>query len=217
MTKVPKIRMPKAPVKLPTYVTPEHFAEIYKACESARRPANMPADWWRALMIFGYMTGWRIGEVLALRRKDLDLENAMAITRAVDNKPGRDDQVPLHPIVVEHLRRIQGFGDLVFDWTHDRRTLDDEYHDIQRSAGINLTCSGSSSHRCTLACHVYGFHDLRRSFATRNALRMSADDLQAMMRHKSYLTTKRYIAMAGRLDKVVSSLDVPRLPGFKAS
>jgi len=41
-----------------------------------------------------------------------------------------------------------------------------------------------------------------------NAPAMSGDELQTLMRHKSYLTTKKYINMYGRLDHVVGSLHV---------
>ena len=46
-----------------------------------------------ALLVFAYMTGWRISDMLALRREDLDLEGGYAITRAEDNKGDRDDRV----------------------------------------------------------------------------------------------------------------------------
>ena len=42
-----------------------------------------PADWWRALVVFNYMTGWRISEPLSMLRKDLDLDAGTAIPRAV--------------------------------------------------------------------------------------------------------------------------------------
>ncbi len=73
---VPKIRMLKEPQKLARYVTADHFAALYKACDAARLPEGLPysaGDWWRALLTFNYMTGWRIGEPLALLRSDLDL------------------------------------------------------------------------------------------------------------------------------------------------
>jgi integrase len=73
-----------------------------------------PADWWRALIVFQYMTGWRIGEPLALSRDHLDLEAGTAVTRADDNKGGRDDLVPLHSVVIEHLRKIASFEPVVF-------------------------------------------------------------------------------------------------------
>ena len=60
ITKVPKFKMLREPDKIPLYVTPEHFASIYQACEHAERPATdayTAAEWWRALLVFIYMTG----------------------------------------------------------------------------------------------------------------------------------------------------------------
>jgi integrase len=56
---------------------------------------------------------------------------------------------------------------------------------------------------------VYGFHDLRRAFATMNAANLTADALQRLMRHKSYLTTQRYIKLATQIDKAAEAIDVP--------
>ncbi len=155
----PKVKMLREPEKMPLYVTAEHFAAIYKACEYATRPGTMryaAADWWRALMVFTYMTGWRISEPLALQRDDLDLEAAFAITRHEDNKGRRDDRVPLHGVVVEHLRAIVGFDPVVFPWPHHRRTLDVEFQKIQLAAGIHLKCREASNtdHECTTSCHL---------------------------------------------------------------
>jgi integrase len=213
---IPKFTMVKEPKHLPRYVSAEHFAAIYRACDSATRPRELPiepADWWRALLVFCYMTGWRIGEPLALRRDDMDLDEATAITRAEDNKGGRDDVVPLHPVVVEHLRRIACFEPVVFPWYHHRRTLDVEFHNIQKAAGIHLACraDGMPGHEHTDPCHRYGFHDLRRAFATVNAETMTADALQALMRHKSYTTTQKYINMARQLNRAVDGLHVPEV------
>src|SRR6476469_4311033 len=117
------------------------------------RPAGLSypaADWWRGLLVFGYMTGWRISDMLALRRADLDLDAGYAITRADANKGDRDERVKLHPVVVEHLRRVH-----------------EEFHRLQTLAGVKLHCAGRHEH--TPACHAYGVHDLRRAFATVNA------------------------------------------------
>jgi integrase len=208
---VPKFRMERTPKKLPTYVTGEDFAAIYTAgCEAARMPEDMPypaSDWWRGLLAMAYMTGWRIGDVLSLRRDQLDLEAGTAVTLAEDNKPKRDARVKLHPAVVEHLRRLAGFDVVVFPWNHNRRTLDTEWARIQEAAGIKLPCP--KNHQHTRYCHVYGFHDLRRAFATMNADKLSADALQMLMRHKSYTTTQLYIAMARQMDEVVDKLHIP--------
>jgi integrase len=205
---VPKVRMEKEPKKLPTYVTPDHFARIYAACDQAKLPANLqgvsPGDWWRALLVMGYMTGWRISELLALRRDDLDLEGGVAVTRAEDNKGRRDERVQLHPVVIEHLRKVRTFGPCALQWDYNPRTLHAAFLRLQEAAGIHLPCAENHGH--TRYCHVYGFHDLRRAFATMNADRLTADSLQALMRHKSYQTTQRYIALARQMDEAVASL-----------
>jgi integrase len=212
LREVPDFEFEREPEKLPTYVTPEHFCQIYDACEHATMPTDQsyPAvDWWRALLFTGYLTGWRISELLALRRPDLDLDTGHATTRAEDNKGKRDERAKLHPDVVAHLRKLPSFDIAVFPWKHDRRTLQTEFARIQEAAGIHLACDGSHEH--TRFCHVYGFHDLRRAFATMNAERLTADALQKLMRHRSYLTTKRYINMARQLDQAVDVLYVPQL------
>jgi integrase len=190
----PDVAFEWAVKKLPTYVTGDHFAAIYAACDKARLPAGLSypvADWWRGLVVMGYMTGWRISDMLGLRRDDLDLNAGTAVTRGDDNKGKRDELVKLHPVVVGHLKRLASFDPRVFPWNHDRRTLDVEWHRIQAAAGINLPCS--EEHEYTDACHRYGFHDLRRAFATMNADKLTPDALQALMRSKRYLTTQVYI------------------------
>lgn len=209
---LPEFDFEREPGKLPTFVSPEHFAAIYGACDNATMPGTATysaGDWWRALIVMAYMTGWRVSELLALRRTDLDMDAGTAITRAADNKGKRDDRANLHPVVIEHLRRLMGFGVFVFAWPHDRRTLQTEFARIQEAAGIKLACD--AAHKHTRFCHVYGFHDLRRAFATLNADRLTADALQQLMRHRSYQTTKVYINLARQMDTAVAALHVPEV------
>ncbi len=213
LPEMPRVRMLKEPGRLPTFITPEHFADLYRACDTARMPENLPnvspAEWWRALLVTGYMTGWRVSEILAMKREDVDLDTATAIMWFVDNKGKRDERVKLHPVVIEHLRTLAAFDTHFFTWNHNRRTLDVEFDRIQVAAGIKLNCKRKDKHEHTPACHVYGFHDLRRAFATQNAPRLTADALQKLMRHKSYQTTQRYINMASQIDEAVERLHVP--------
>lgn len=108
--KVPRMRFLKPQKKLPTYVTPDDFAAIYQACEVATMPSGIPnvspADWWRGLLMFLYMTGWRIGQTLELKRDDIDLGAGTALTRAGSNKRRRDQQIPLHTLVIDHVRPL---------------------------------------------------------------------------------------------------------------
>ncbi len=202
LAKAPEIDFLKEPGKLPVYVPPEHFTAIYRACDSARWPADepfTPAEWWQGLLIAAYMTGWRIGSLLALRWQHVDLEAGTAISLAADNKGKRDQKIPLHPVVIEHLRKLKSFSPLVFPWNHARRGLYGEFQAIQRAAEMRLT--GPKPH--------YGFHDLRRAFATMNADKLTPDALQVLMQHKDYQTTQRYINMARQLNPAVADLFVP--------
>jgi len=215
---VPKFTFDREPQKLPRYVTPDDFAKLYDACDIAEKPRGMfryaPADWWRSLLVFAQMTGWRIGEILALKWVDVDQQTGTAITRAADNKGKRDEIVALHSIVLQHVEELRTDHPLVFPWEHDRRTLDVEFARIQDEAGINLSCDGDHEH--TAACHRYGFHDLRRAFATMNAPNMTREALQSLMRHQSPLTTQRYINIAQQLNPAVVSLHVPDVLKSKA-
>lgn len=213
----PKIRMLREAKKLPSYVTESDLIKMYEACDNASKPTEFPhacAAWWRGLFVTAFMTGWRIGELLALKWDDVDLDEGTAVTRARDNKGGRDAVVRLHPIVLEHIRVLRCFHPNVFPWDHHRRTLDSEFAKIQDAAGIHLRCPDAGDDRhgdCTAACHRYSFHDERRAFATLNAANMTREALQTLMRHQSSMTTDRYINMAKQLDPAVAKLHVPNL------
>ena len=113
----------------------------------------------------------------------------------------------LHPVVVDHLRVLKDFSEVVFYWPHNRRMLWTDFTKIQQTAGIHLPCREKHEH--TPSCHVYGFHDLRRAFATLNAESMTGDALQKLMRHKAYATTQGYINMAQQVTRAVEGLHVP--------
>jgi integrase len=198
LDKEPEFEMLRELLEEPTYIDPEQFVKLYLVCDKARIPLGLAyraSDWWRGLIITAYMTGWRIGQLLALQRDDIDLEAAEAKSRALAGKGKRDKRKPLHPVIVSHLRRMPGFTAEIFPWPHHRRTLDKEFHFLCRTADLP----------------EFGFHDLRRGFATMNAERMTADALQEWMEHKSYLTTKRYVAVARQIRQVIPNLFVPDL------
>lgn len=213
LTTVPRIHMVREPVKLPRFVTPEHFALIYsRACPLAEKPAKCEpsytaADWWRALVVTAYMTGMRINEILSITKSDIDFEAGQLVTRWDDNKGKRDEMVPLNSTVIAHLRKIIGQSPLVFHWGHCAGDLWEEFARIQREVGIHLSCSERHEH--TPSCHVYGFHDFRRAFATVNAPRMKPEVLQKLMRHKSYQTTLGYVNVTNQLREAVDSMPIP--------
>ena len=69
----------------------------------AQRLHCTPVVWWQALLVFAMTTGWRIEEILSFRREDLNLKTAEILTRAADNKGGRDDVDYLTEVALAHL------------------------------------------------------------------------------------------------------------------
>jgi integrase len=213
LAKPPRIRMIREPKRLPTFIPEPHFAAIYGAVEKATVPANVPnvtpGDWWRGLLVFGYMTGWRIGQILALRWADVNLEEGFAITRAADNKGKRDMRVPLHPLVVEHLRKLTAsFDERVFPWSPRVAEL---WHAFVRIQKATTLLDGSPLPKGGRSGGWYGFHDLRRAFATMNAAGLSMLQLQSLMQHQDLSTTRKYVNMAEQLRPAVDKLFVPSL------
>ncbi|MEI6351537.1 MAG: site-specific integrase [Verrucomicrobiota bacterium] len=210
---LPKFRSVRQDEKIPRFVTDEDFGVLYtKACPLARHPAEpgqtyKAEDWWKALIVAAFMTGLRIKELMALRLEDIDFERGTVITRAGDNKGKRDAMLPLHPVVVEHLRRLGTASDCPLTWPLHERTLWAEWGRIQKAAGIHLPCSARHEH--TAACRVYGFHDFRRAFATHNAPNLTPEALQKLMQHRSSKTTLQYINLATQVNQAAARYVVP--------
>ncbi len=212
--RVPRMRFLKPLQKLPTFVSPDHFAAMFKACEVATMPHDLPnvspADWWRGLLLLLYMTGWRIGQTMKLKLEDIDFEAGTALNRADTNKGRRDQLIPLHPLVIQYLKPLAAtFDSRVFPWNYNRRTLWTEFARIQKAARLT---DKSPMQKSGKDGRWYGFHDLRRGFATVNAASMDLFELQALMQHQTLETTRVYVSMAKRLQKPVSNLFVPSLP-----
>jgi integrase len=210
---VPKFRKLRELDQIGRVITVEHFEAIYKACHCATMPKHMPCepvDWWRAILVYALTTGWRIDEILSLRREDLDLETGAILTRAADNKGRRDAIDHLPATTIAHVRPVIGQQPLVFYWPHDRRTLWEEFTRIQKAAGIHLPCREAREHECTDACHIYGFHSLRRGYATLNVDSMPTPVLQKKMRHRSFTTTLRYIGLADKMKKAADAVYIPK-------
>lgn len=212
LPKVPKFRKVREPDRIGRIITPGDFQAIYDACKEAKLPEGLPydaGDWWRGLLVFAITTGWRIDEILSLRRDDIDLKTGRILTRAEDNKGGRDDVDYLPEAALAEVRGLVTFHPLVFHWPHRRKALWSEFQRIQQAAGIHLPCRDPRPHECTDTCHTYGFHALRRGYATLNAHRLPAPVLQRKMRHKSFTTTLRYIGLADKMQDAADQVYVP--------
>jgi integrase len=186
----PDVKLLHEPVALPRPVVPEDFDRLYAACAEMSRP-----EWWRAFIVAAYMTGWRRGELLGLKREDLDLDQGVAIVRAETSKSKRDELIPLHDVVIEHLRKLAGFTPCVLHFPHNIRTLTQQWYKLQRRAGIR---------------ERYKLHDLRRSFCSFVVADLPQVVQQRMARHKSFETTRRhYINPTREMAGAVAQMRVP--------
>lgn len=198
---LPVFTMLREPERDPYFIDDAAFKALYDASDALARPAGRrypAADWWKALLCFAYMTGWRIGEILDLRRVDVDLETGIATVDAESTKGRRTARVELHPVVVDHLRAIVEFQPLVFDWPHHERTLWADFKSLKDAAGLKFPGA---------------FHRLRFGFANANVDALPADLLQRLMRHQAASTTRRYINAAERMKRVgtAARLHVPEV------
>ena len=204
LPKMPQIQMAREPEKDPVPMEPEHFEAIWNACNVADEPADgaySAEQCWQSLILCGLMTGMRISEMLTLLWSDVHLDEGFLIVRHDRSKAKRDDTIPLHPVAVDHLRKITDVGLAVFDWPLSKRKLYQQWHLIQDAAEINLRCPTAGEHECTESCSHYGFHSLKRACGTLNAARLPEAALNAFMRHSSGETTRKYYLQRERLAK----------------
>lgn len=198
LDKLPAIQMQKAPKKIKRHVTAEHLAAMFSVADqmvNPRIPNTTAGDYWKALLGFAFMTGWRINEILSIRRGDVDFETGQVTARWDDSKGKRDELIFVPATVLDLLRPVWlSFSDRPLEWTATLRTLYEPFTKLQQLAGIHLPCE--EAHQHTEACHVYGFHDFKRSFATYNAANLSPMQLQRLMKHSDFSTTQGYISYA---------------------
>ena len=112
--------MLRLPEKEKTFVSDDQFRAMYKACDAVHLPnlPNVPTtQYWQALLTFAYLTGWRISQIQSLLWDHVDLEEGTAFAPADITKGKRDERIPLHGAVIEHLRPLQASeSHEVFPW-----------------------------------------------------------------------------------------------------
>jgi integrase len=156
-----------------------------------------------AVILTAALTGLRMGEVLALRVRDVDFDaDTIRVVQSVDPiegvgtpKSGKGRSVPMVPQVGQALARLlqrdrfTGPDDLVFPneggrWL-DASALRRRYKDAQDAAELR----------------PLRFHDLRHTFGTHARASAESDrELQEWMGHADARTTARYTHYRPRKD-----------------
>ncbi|WP_145531308.1 site-specific integrase [Yersinia kristensenii] len=113
---------------------------------------NLRHDWMKHVCSFALLTGARLGEILSLKWKDVDLGRRVAVITADNAKSGRARPLPLNDDAVAIMRKIPVDNEFVFS------------ADGAREGYINRT----DFDRAMLLSGIedFRFHDLRHTWAS---------------------------------------------------
>jgi len=155
-------------------LTRDEEARLLQACEHPRRPHLLP------IVLCALDTGFRQGEILSLRWRDVDLENGIITVNAFNTKTMRERQVALTSrlkTVIERLYEdsMKEPDDLVFGITDN----------VKRSFSTARHAAGLDDVR---------FHGLRHTAATRLvAAHIPLSEVGRVLGHTQANTTYRYV------------------------
>jgi integrase len=172
--------------------SPEEVWALVRAAESEQD---------RALFLTAAFTGLRLGELIALRFRDVDFTGSLVRVRAswsvgalTTPKSGKVRSVPLAPEVAQVLAKLSqreffaSEDDLVFVGAAgaylDDSALRRRYKRALKRAGLR----------------ALRFHDLRHTFGTRMIAKADIRRLQEWMGHADIQTTMRYLHYAPRAE-----------------
>lgn len=161
----------------------EKSIRVLSGWEIAKLLAVCPSVRWKALVALAVCTGMRRGEILALRWRDVDLDEGTVWVRNTgghETKSRKNRVLALPPEVCRLLRQLPRTGETVFG-INGRKvrgdTVSRQFKQVVEKAGIE---------HCTL-------HDLRRTFVSHLAMAgVNAAVVQRLAGHASISTTVRY-------------------------
>ena len=183
-----KITRPKEPAGRVRYLTDHERTRLLDACRVCiSKPLYI-------IVVFALSTGARKGEILRLKKADVDLQRQVAV--AYDTKNGEPRQLYLGSWLVALLEPLMNAGSS--PWLFPARggkvpvNIEKEWLDARQKAGIK----------------DFRFHDLRHTAASYMAMNgASPADIAEALGHKSYDMVKRYAHLSTtHVAKVVTSM-----------
>jgi len=170
--------MYKVDSKRTRFLSNDEILEIIKHCP----------DFFKPVVIFAVLTGFRISEILSLKWEHIDLDNGLIF---IETYKSREKNIfPISTTVIEllkNLKKLQAENNINHGYVFTNRYGEPykpdnkDYYKIFKSA-------------CRKAgLHDVRFHNLRHTFAS--LLAMNGVDLytiQKLLRHKSFRMTERY-------------------------
>lgn len=189
--KVKQLRSPRIPNRVPFVLAP---IQVFQFIESLSKFKD------KVIIQLLYSTGIRVGECVALKRQDINIERMMI--RIVKGKGQKDRYVPLSPMMLEQLE------------LYYKQYNPEDYIFTGRKKGEPI-CRATVNRIIRNANYVLDTketitpHTFRHSFAT--MLTEEGESLykiQQILGHKSILSTTRYIKAAKtELKSCINPLD----------
>jgi integrase len=199
------MRPVKAKWKRPTRVKLNDLTAIYIAAKTMKIPFRLsginPPDWWRTLIVLGYATGLRRGDLFAIEWSHINWDDR---SLAVDpGKTGKADWLPLSEYAISHLERVKRPTPFVFEGGMGFQRSTKRFSDLWKGL---LKAGGVDSH--------FTLQDIRRTAAS-EAERVERGAGAILLQHRGRSVTQRfYLSSVEELRDVVDKMRVPI--GFKA-
>ena len=183
--------MPKRPRRLPVVLSKQ---EIYRLLGVMKNPKH------KLILAFMYSSGLRVGEVVKVKVKDIDLEQKIIWVRQGKGRKDRQSIISEKLIyVLGKLIKFKNAGDYLFVGQKSG-----SYLSARSVEKIFSQALGNSGIKKQATCH-----SLRHSFAT-HLLEDGVDIryIQQLLGHKQISTTEIYTKVSGRkLREIKSPLD----------
>ena len=161
----------------------ENQRDRWLTFEEEEKLLNVCPDWLRELVIFALNTGMRLGEIISLEWKGVDLFRKTITIFKSKNKELRT--IPINGVVFEMLKnksRVKSIKTNFVFYTQVHKmylktSIDHAFKKVLKKAGIE----------------DFRWHDLRHTFATR-LIQAGVDfyKVQKLLGHKTPLMTQRY-------------------------
>ncbi len=156
-----------------------------------------------ALFLTAAFTGLRMGELLALRWRDVDFSGQVVRVRRSYNihggvgtpKSGKVRSVPLVPDVARALARLGEREDFIGD---DELVFPNEFGRFMDASSLRDRYKGALARARLRSLRL---HDLRHTFGTLAVRRAEVQAVQAWMGHADIQTTMRYVHHRDRGDE----------------
>jgi len=191
---VDKLIRPQQGHKLPKVISEKEVAAIINACQNLKH---------KTMLSLIYSAGLRRGELLKLKKTDIDSKRMMI--NILNGKGMRDRNVPLSPVILNMLRdyyKAYQPNEYLFEGQYggqySARSLDNVLKAATKVAGIKKNVN---------------LHMLRHSYAT-HLLEAGTNlrHIQELLGHKSPNTTQIYTHVSTeQLGKIMSPLDKLKL------